>query len=204
MCDANIAGIMSMTGTVMGAIGSYQQAQAQAAAYRAQAAALEQNARLIDAQRSQAQDVKADEMQRLRANASKTAATQKAAMAANGLDTGSGSNLDILNDTTYLSEIDAAMLRYKYDINDWQMRVQKTDTLNQASMARSVASNASKAGTIGAMTSLFSGVGQVAGNWYKWQDVAGSKTSIVPSYAPLSLLPKDPTARDKIIGGVIR
>lgn len=182
---------MQLAGTIAGSFGAMQQARAQAAAYNAQAQAAEQNARLVDVQRSQASDTKAEELQRLRANTSKLAATQKATMAAGGLDTGSGSNLDILTDTAYLSEVDAALLRYKYDINDWQMRNQKIDYQNQASMARSAASNAGKAGTIGAMTNLMSGVGQVAGNWYKWQDVAGnSKTSTIPTYE--STLPPVP------------
>lgn len=148
---------LGLAGSVISAVGAYQQGQATAAAYRSKAAADEQNAKIASRQAEVTAQNGAQEEREMRQRGQAIAGAQKASFSANGLDIGAGSPLDLLSDTRYLNELDALAIRRSTANNVWQFQSEGVNYLNSASANRSAASNASTAGTIGAVGSLLNG-----------------------------------------------
>lgn len=150
-------GTLTILSTAVSAVGAYQQGQAQAAAYNSKAAADDQNAKIANRQAEVEAQRGAREEQQMRQHGAAAIGAQKSAFAANGLDIGAGSPLDVLSDTRYLNELDALTIRSNTANNVWQFQSEGVNYLNSASANRSAASNASTAGTIGAFGSLLNG-----------------------------------------------
>lgn len=72
---------------------------------------------------------------------SQLAGRQRATMAARGLDTTQGSPLEILRDTQYFTDIDAATVRSNAAREAWGYKVNATNYQNQAIFAQSRADN---------------------------------------------------------------
>lgn len=150
---AAIGSIVSLVGTGVAAYGQYQAGQAQAAAatYRSK----QERMLAEDALRRGAA---AEEAQRRKQAA--LAGRQKAVMAASNVDLGSGSPLDIIGDTAVLGELDAQTIRSN------AKRESAYHTAN-ADLSALEASSAKSAATIGAFSSVLTGVGGLAEKWYK-------------------------------------
>lgn len=93
----------------------------------------------------------------------------RAAVAANGLDVNSGSPLRLQEDTAMLGEYDALTIRSNAERSAYGYRVQGTNYAAQAQLNGMEASNASRAGTLGAWSSIIGGAAGVSGKWSKWQ-----------------------------------
>lgn len=141
-----VGGLLSAGSSIMGGI-------AQSRAYSAQAQMAEQNARMAELQGEESVRKGARDEAKLRARGAQFLGTQRAMMGASGLTTG-GSNQNILMDTGMGIEQDADNLRFQTAQTAYGFDVERINNLNQASVARSSASNAKTAGYIGAFNSL--------------------------------------------------
>lgn len=149
---------LQVAGAVSGAFGSYQQAKS------AQAVAAN-NAKLAE---WQAQDAitrgqRSEQAQRMKVAQLK--GSQRASMAARGLDLGEGSALSILQDTDYMGEVDATTIRDNATREAWAYR-------NQAAQYKSQADSMSPFGS--AFGTLLTGAGSVADSWYR-RNSAGAR-----------------------------
>lgn len=154
---ANIAGVG------LSAIGSMNASRAtrDAANYNAQVA--ENNAQLIEWRRQSVieRGQKAVAAQGLRTR--RLAGSQRASLAARGIDLSSGGALDILTDTAYMGEIDANQLKDNAAMEAWALRQEGRDSIDRARMLRSRA--AAESPVTAGFTTLLTGAGKVADKW---------------------------------------
>jgi len=134
-----------------------QQADAQSAVYSAQAQAAEQNAKIANRQQESVADAYAEKQGELRQHMRVAAGQQAAAYGARGLEGGTGSALDVLAGTYEGYQHDTRNLLSNQRNDVWGKQVDETNYLNQASQNLAAASNASRAGKWGALTTLVSG-----------------------------------------------
>jgi hypothetical protein len=150
------------------------EAQASSQRYQAQVAAnnaiiQERNARAaIDAGNVAAQN-------KLRETA-QTQSKTRAAMAANGLDTTSGTSLDILGDEAKLGTLDTLTIRHNADKAAYDYRIGGMSDTAQSDLYTMGAKNSVQAGQIArstgntnAMTSLLSGATSLSSKFLNWQ-----------------------------------
>jgi len=153
----------SAAGTIMSAGAAYNQAQAQRAGLQYNAAVARENAALAGGQASDAirngqvaegvQDLKTGQM----------LGTQRAAMAANGVDLGEGSANDVLTTTKYMGERDALQIHDNAMMQAWGYRTQQQSFLTDATREEAEASTISP--WMAAGTSLLTGATRVAASW---------------------------------------
>lgn len=153
----------------MGAYGQKQQADAQSSAYSAQAQAAEQNAKIANRQQESVADAYAEKQGELRRRMRVAAGQQAAAYGARGLEGGAGSALDVLAGTYEGYQRDSTNLLANQRNDVWGKQVEETNFLNQGSQYRAAASNASKAGKWGALTTLVSGAATTSAYVDKWK-----------------------------------
>ncbi|WP_021167485.1 hypothetical protein SOV_17400 [Sporomusa ovata DSM 2662] len=170
MCVAAVAGAanaLAAVGTVVSMAATNQQAKASAAAYNSQAEANDANARIAQqqAQDSVARGQVQEDQQRQKAARFK--AQQKAAFAATGVDSTSGSSLEVLTDTAFGSEMDAANIRYNAGQEALGFRQQANNYTYQARSDRAAASNAKTAGKWQMASTLIGGATTIADRWNK-------------------------------------
>lgn len=143
----------SIIGTGLSAYGQMQQSKVQSAVAKNNATMAEYAAQ--DAQRRGEQE--AQDIQRKGASLK---STQRAVMAAKGLDLGYGTAADIQDQTDFFTQSDAAMARHNAAKEAWSRRAQKANYQAEAS---------STPGWLGAAGSLLSGAGQVADRWQMYR-----------------------------------
>ena len=91
--------------------------------------------------------------------------TQRATLAANGVDLGSGSANEVLATTKYMGERDALTIQNNTANQVWGYKTQGQNYTSEAA-ADSATANAINP-RMAAATSLLGGAGTVASNWYK-------------------------------------
>ena len=91
--------------------------------------------------------------------------SQRAQLAANGVDLGSGGALDILQTTVQMGEHDASVIRDNGTRREWAQR-------QGASIDRSVADGMNP--TMDAVSSLIGDAGAVNKAWYRWKKEGGA------------------------------
>lgn len=98
------------------------------------------------------------------ARAGQIKSSQRAAMAANGIDLGVGSAAEVLTSTDMIKEHDMQTIQANAVRAAWGHRMDGTSLTNQARSSRAGADSVSPlmAGT----SSLLSSAGQIAGSWY--------------------------------------
>lgn len=154
------------------AAGAASQASAQRNALGAQAEIDANNAQIAEWQAQQAEQngVTAEQNSRLRT--AQVFGAQRAQLAANGVDLGQGSALDVLSSTKYLGERDALTIRDNALRTAWGYKTQATNYLNEADLARSGASGISP--FMAGFSTLLGGAGQVASSWYQYKKAGGT------------------------------
>ena len=170
MCVAATAGLvntLTAVGTVVSMAATNQQAKAQAAAYNSQAEANEANARISREQAQDAIERGQEEEEKQRQKAARFKAGQKAAFAASGVDTTDGTPLDVLTDTAFASEVNAANIRYNAGQEALGFRRQANNYLYEAGADRAAASNAKSAGRMQMFSTLIGGATTMADRWNK-------------------------------------
>lgn len=129
MCDPTTLAVVSIGATLFG---GYQQAQAAKAegAYAAQVA--NQNAKVATQQADYERQLGNIEEEKQRRNVRLMLGSQRAALAANGIDTTSGTALDLQTETAQLGEEDALAIRANAARRAWGYEV---DAMNQKANA---------------------------------------------------------------------
>lgn len=163
MCE--LMTMLTIGSTLMGGLGAIQQGQASAASARYNARVADMNARMADRAAKDALERGKLEEQKQRQKTAQLMGQQTAAMAANGVDIGFGSPLDLLVDTATLGELDALTIRSNAYREERDIRQQGANYRGQAGMYRSQASSASTGGFLGAMGTFLGGGSRAYGQY---------------------------------------
>lgn len=162
----------SLAGMANGVIGSYYSSQSKASnlnfqadmdALNAQQAEKQAQATLYQAER------KAGQVS-LAYGAAKS--SQRASMAANGVDLGTGNAAEVQASTDLVKKIDMDTIAANAMRSAWGFRTQATNYSNQALIARATAGSISP--TASAFTSMLGSAGNVAGSWYRYSKEYGA------------------------------
>lgn len=164
MCTGVEPLLLQGFGAGMSAVSAYGTSRANKAAYNAQAQVDANNAVLTEYQAVDAERRGAVAAQNVGYRANQIKGGQRAALAANGVDLGYGSALEILSDTDYFGEIDRATTVDNAAREAWGYRTQGANFRGDADLLRQRA--AAESPFLAAGTSLLGSAGRVASNWY--------------------------------------
>jgi hypothetical protein len=146
------------------AVGAYNQAKGEQAALRAQAQVEANNAQLSEWQAQDAiarGDMAAGEVIQ---RGAQIKGSQRAAFAANGVDLGYGSALEIITDTDYLTAVDASQVQNNAAREAWGYRVQADQATDRARAATNGANQVRP--WLSAGTSLLTSATAASRTWY--------------------------------------
>jgi hypothetical protein len=153
-------------GTVIELYASHKKAAAEKAAGTAaqdaansQADLADYNAHVADVQSQDAIEVGADQESRFREGVRGAIGTQRVNAAAQGVDVGFGSPVDVQSDAAYLGELDALQIKNNAKRTAWGYKVQASDLRASATIARKTGVYAEQAGRANASATLLGGYG---------------------------------------------
>jgi hypothetical protein len=157
---------LELMGAGMGAqaFGAYQSSRATKAAHEAQAQVQRNNATVAGWQAEDAIERGNKAAMRVRSQARQLKGTQRARLAAAGVDLGEGSALQILSDTDYFGEVDAQTTVDNAAREAWAIRQQAAGYSADAALMQSRA--AAESPLFAAGTSLLTSASRVAERWY--------------------------------------
>ncbi|MBS0323576.1 MAG: hypothetical protein JSR19_06960 [Proteobacteria bacterium] len=156
-----------IVGGLMGAKGAYDQASTQKQVLAIQAEIAQRNAQINEQQAEIALQNGQINEQASRLRTGQMMGTQRAALAANGVDLGEGSANDVLTTTAFMGEHDALTIRDNATRQAWAYRVQAANNMSNADVLQTSGDNINP--TMSAMGSLLTSAGSVAGSWYKFK-----------------------------------
>lgn len=180
MCSV-IAGLTALGGA-MQYRSQQQQANAQAAMYRQQAAVAEQNAKIENRKQEQIADQYADSQQRLRAQQRLNEGRLRASTGAAGLNFG-GSAMDILTSSSEQAQQDQLNLLSNQRNDNYNSRITQSNWINQANAANTAANNVKKAARIQGIGTILGTAASVYGASQTWKN-AGSNSAAGFGNAP--------------------
>ncbi|MCG7932114.1 MAG: hypothetical protein N0E44_18950 [Candidatus Thiodiazotropha lotti] len=150
-----LAGMAStMTGSITNAYAKMSAAKANAELMRMDAGSFREAAKSTRAASRFEED-------RSRRNTAKVQGAAKAAIAANGFATDSGSAVDAAADIAQMGELDALVIRHNYES-------QAIELENQARSSEIMAEYTRRQGKIDTFMTLADGASMVAGQWYQY------------------------------------
>ena len=180
MCDFGISAIVASVvatavSTTMGVVSSVQSGKAQKAQYEYQAAVDRKNAEIAQSNADMKRQEGIEEARTQRVKTLQAVGSQQAAMAANGFDATSGTNLDIIEDTSAQGELDALTKQYNKETEALSYEASANNYSNQANLDSMAGQNAYKTGMLNAVGTGFKGLGQMASSvssqWYSGNSV---------------------------------
>ncbi len=180
MCDFGISAIVASVvatavSTTMGVVSSVQSGKAQKAQYEYQAAVDRKNAEIAQSNADMKRQEGIEEARTQRIKTLQAVGSQQAAMAANGFDVSSGTNLDIIEDTSAQGELDALTKQYNKETEALAYENSANNYSNQANLDVMAGQNAYKSGLLDAVGTGFSGLGKisstVADKWYSGNSI---------------------------------
>lgn len=148
--------------TVTQAVGAHQEAKAQEQAYKAQAAAAQQNAAIEAKKAEQIAEGYAKKQRSLTDRMRLASGQARAAAGASGL-TGDGSVADILDASYDEYEKDSLNLLSQQRNDTWSSYVNRVNYLNQAEAARASALNAKAEGRAKVFSTILGGAASIYG-----------------------------------------
>lgn len=162
MCTPALA--IQAAGAGMNAVGSYAGAAAQQASLRSQARISEINATMADA--AGRAELMASERQQnqIYLRGAQVKASQTSAYAANGIDVGVGTPVNVATSADYVTQVDANTAAANGIQAAWGRRIEAGNYRRQAVSQRATASGISPG--MAAFSSLLSSASQVASSWY--------------------------------------
>jgi hypothetical protein len=177
MCDMISMAIAGVASTALSAYGQIQAGQQAQAAADYNAAVARNNQIIADRQAEDAvkRGQVAEEEQRRRTRA--IAGTQRAALAASGVQLDQGSPADILADTAQFGELDALTIRNNAEREAYGYRVQGMNFGAEAGLQQGRASSAMTGAYLGAGSTLLSGATSVADRWYTQRRLNAPRTT---------------------------
>lgn len=152
-------------GAGLNAFSAYNSSRNAKSAYEAQAQVARNNEMIAGWQAEDALARGDRQASEVRMKSRQLKGRQRATMAANGIDLGTGSALEILTDTDYFGEIDANTVKDNASKEAWALRNQARGFSYEASMAKARAGAESP--LLAAGTSLLTSAGRVSDRWYK-------------------------------------
>jgi hypothetical protein len=155
---------LQLGGAATSAVGSFYSARNQRDNLKSQADLAEINARIAELGAESALNQGKQQVANLTLQAGRLKSSQRAAMAANGIDLGTGTAVEIQASTDLMKEIDADTARSNALRSAWGYRTQAANQRNTADMARASARSISPFGS--AATSLLGSASSVASSWY--------------------------------------
>jgi hypothetical protein len=155
---------MQITSALMGGVGAFYSAKAQREALRTQATLDTINARIMEQGAQSVLLQGQSEVGRLGLKVKQLKGSQRAAMAANGIDLGVGNAAEITASTDLMKEIDSNTIEANAVRSAFGYRTQAVNLQNDALVKRATASTMSPVGS--AVGSLLGGASQVASSWY--------------------------------------
>lgn len=158
--------LLSTFGAINGAIGSYYQAQAMSNNLRFQADMAKINAQISETNAQATLLAGQRAQQNVRLRTAKLKSGQRVAMAANGIDLGSTTAVNVLTSTDLMGEIDAQTVENNAIRAAFGYRTQSVNDRNTALLSNSVADSISPFGS--AASSLIGSAGKVADGWYRY------------------------------------
>jgi hypothetical protein len=161
--DAGLAAQMFSLGS--GVVGGFYSAKSQKNNLHFQADMANISARISELQSRKARAQGADKVAIRTAQAGQQKASQRAALAANGVVLNEGSAAELQATEDLIKEMDVNVIQSQALDASWGYKMQKVNYQNQALMARASASGISPLAA--GLTTLLTGAGQVASSWYK-------------------------------------
>lgn len=158
--------LLTIGNTALGFYSSQQQAAGIKRQGQAEAALLEQNAGYADAQAQDALEIGKDQASRHAAEVRRLIGSQRASIGASGIDLGSGSALDLQEESAMLGELDRTMIVNNAKREAWGFTVQAADLRNRAKLTRAGASNLAQSARNQGYTTLINGAADL-GNLYR-------------------------------------
>lgn len=188
MATASMIG--QIGGAVSSAAGSYYGEAVQKINLESQARMAEVNARIAEMGAQSALNQGHKQAASLTLRAGQMKSTQRAAMAANGIDLGEGSAAEVQASTDTMKDIDQNQILANAVQSAWGYRMQKVGYQNDALMARANAKGikpgmdlaTSLLGSAASVASSWYGMRQ-AGAWGQGSDIARANQSSDPIYA---------------------
>jgi hypothetical protein len=159
-------------GAASSAIGSYFSAATQKEVLKGQAAVADINARIAEQGAQSALYQGQQQVGALTLKAGQLKSSQRTAMAANGIDLGTGNAAEIQASTDIMREIDKNTLELNALMNAWGYRTQAMNLQNEALTKRATAGLISPFGS--AASSLLGSAGSVASSWYAFNKSGAS------------------------------
>lgn len=165
---------MQAAGALTSAVGSYYGAKTQKSNLNTQAAMADLNARMAETS-AETELMRGQRMEQgAMLRTAQIKSSQRASMAANGVDLGSDTAVNVLTSTDTMGQIDANTIAANAVRSAWGYRTQATNYQNQALIQRASASSINPG--MSAMSSLLGSAGQVASSWYS-MNKAGALTA---------------------------
>lgn len=164
-------------GAITSGAGSFFSAGTQKATIKSQAAIADTNARIAELGAQQELFRGQAEVGALTLRAGQLKSSQRAAMAANGIDLGTGSAAELQVSTDIMKEIDKTTLETNAVRNAWGYRTQAANFQNEALLKRASAKAISPFGA--AASSLLGSAGSVASSWYQFSKAGAFDTASV-------------------------
>lgn len=174
-----VAGIVaSAAGAGVAYMGQQQAASAQSEASKYNAEVAANNQKMADTAAATAKQQGVIDQQAKANQEAMLVGQQKAGLAANGVDVGSGSALDLLSDTKAAGMLDQLTIANNAARTSAGFTNQGINYANQANIDKAASDAALQGGALKADASLITGAGQVAKQWYNYNTkVAGSTDS---------------------------
>jgi len=181
---SQLGGIFAVGGAIQGAIGSYFNAKSQALQLESQASSLAFQADIsqlnaVQAEFTAQQIMRAGNLKQgqVSLRAGKIKSSQRASMAARGIDLGVGSAVETIATTALMKEIDMLTVNSETVRSAEAARLQRQNYLTQAaiqdvSAENVMASSRTISPTMAATTSLLGSASSVANAWYQDRKLA--------------------------------
>lgn len=156
---------MQVVSAISGAMGSFYSAKSQISSLKFQADMAEINARIAESGAQSVLDQGQRQVGQLTLRAGQLKSSQRAAMAANGIDLGTGSAAEVQASTDIMKEIDKNTIEANAVRAAWGYRTQATNLVNESIMRRGTADSISPFSS--ATSSLLGSAGGAAASWYQ-------------------------------------
>jgi hypothetical protein len=164
--------IGSLAGMATGAIGSYYSSQSKASSLSFQADMDALNAQQSERQAQHALYQGDRQAGKVSLQYGQVKASQRAGMAANGVDLGTGSAAEVQASTDLAKEMDMNTIAQNATMSAWGFRTQALNYSNQSKISRAMAGSISPIGS--AFTSMLGSAGSVASSWYRYSKESNS------------------------------
>lgn len=158
--------IGSLAGMANSAVGSYYSAQSKASSIKFQADMDALNAQMSEKQAQNALFQGERQAGQVSMKYGQLKSSQRAAMAANGVDLGTGSAAEVQASTDLSKEIDMNTIASNATRSAWGFRTQSLNYTNQSLIERATGNSISPAGY--GVSSLLGSSGNVAAAWYRY------------------------------------